>query len=679
MSDRISLFKRLTRVFRSGPIVKSKIKAASSYVEAPASSFLDHFRSSNYLYSNAVASYGTYDRLSRYADYSEMEYTPELSSGLDIYSDEVCASDEHGRIVHIYSDNQRVRELLEHLFYDTLNIEFSMHSWIRNLVKYGDFFLFNDVHTHYGIVNTFPIPVNEIEREEGYDPEDPLAVRFRWVTQGNQILENWMVTHFRLLGNDNFLPYGSSVIEPARRIWRQLILIEDAMMVYRIIRSPERRVFYIDVGNIDPGDVPTYLEKVKTSLKRQSVINTSTGRVDLRYNPLSVDEDYFIPIRGDTSTKIETLAGGQFTGDIEDVEYIQKKLFAAIKIPRAYLGYDEDLSGKATLAQEDIRFSRTITRVQKIVISELNKLAMIHLAAHGFDGQDLINFRIALSNPSTAAQQQKLELWRARFEIASSAPDGMFSKRWIHKNLFLLDDKEIQSIKDELLAEREEELELEQVGQEEDLGGQPPAGGEEGGGEEDLNLSGIMGGEPKPEPGAQLEAGIEHEWDVITPSINRPESLEEIEDNLDKLNEKERPKGRMRRGRPHKSLSYGVDGTEMPDLNKHVDYTDNDPYDNDFMKNIGKVDKLMDEDDTGKLDKFFDSKITSIARINNQVESMLKNLNTSLGLSSLNAGPQILTEDLENVVTGLSDIINESQDIEIDIDDIEKDPASSDE
>lgn len=270
--------------------------------------------------------------------------TPEISSALDIYADETVAADEKGRALHIYSDNERVKEILEDLFYGTLNLEFNLRSWARNLVKYGDFFLYNDVSDDYGVVSAFPIPVNEIEREENYDREDPFAVRYRWVTLGNRILENWEVSHFRLLGNDMFLPYGSSVIEPARRIWRQLILIEDAMLVYRVVRAPERRVFYIDVGNIPASEVELYVEQQRKKLRTNQVIDSNTGRVDLRYNPMSVDEDYLMPVRGaESGTKIETLAGGQNTAAVEDVAYIQKKLFAALKIPRAYLGYDEAL------------------------------------------------------------------------------------------------------------------------------------------------------------------------------------------------------------------------------------------------------------------------------------------------------------------------------------------------
>jgi len=275
---------------------------------------------------------------------SEMEYTPEIASALQVHAEESVAPDEKGRSLHIFSENAKIKELLEELFYDTLNIEFVLLGWVRNLCKYGDFFIFIDVTDGYGVINAYPIPVNEIEREEGWDPNDPMSVRFRWVTVGNQVLQNWQVAHFRLQGNDAFLPYGSSILESARRIWRQLILIEDAMLVYRVIRAPERRVFYIDVAGIPPDDVPNVIENARTQLKSQEVIDKDTGRVDLRYNPWSVDIDYFIPIRGtEGGTRIDTLPGGTNTTAIDDVEYIQKKLFAALKVPKAYIGFDEQL------------------------------------------------------------------------------------------------------------------------------------------------------------------------------------------------------------------------------------------------------------------------------------------------------------------------------------------------
>ena len=482
-----NLFNRLTRMFRTGPIVKRKIRNAGPSSTSSATQFFKRAHSD--IYNSTLSAYGSFDRLSRYSDFSEMEATPELSSALDIYAEETVSPDEHGRVLHIYSDDSQKQELLDTLFHETLNVEFNLVMWVRNLCKYGDFFLFNDVHPEYGVINVYPISITEVEREEGFDPDNPMAVRYRWITQGNSILENWQVSHFRLLGNDAFLPYGTSVLESARRIWRQLILIEDAMLVYRIIRAPERRVFYIDVGNVPPEDVSNYVEQAKTALKKSLVTSKDTGQGDLRYNPMAVDEDYYIPVRGgDSGTRIDTLAGGQNATAIEDVEYIQKKLFAAIKIPKAYLGYDEDIGSKATLAQEDIRFSRTIQRIQKTVISELNKIAMIHLYSHGYEGEDLLDFDLRLSNPSSVAQLQKLELISARFDIAGKVPEGMLDKTWIRKNVLGLNDDEISGILDGLKKDKEDDAELEASG-----GG--GGGGEDAGGGDDEGGGGLFAGD----------------------------------------------------------------------------------------------------------------------------------------------------------------------------------------
>ncbi|MBG17548.1 MAG: hypothetical protein CMB77_04270 [Euryarchaeota archaeon] len=471
-----NLFQKLTRLFRTGPVVKRKIKTSATGGSKSSAAQLFK-RAHSDIYNSTLSAYGSFDRMARYSDFSEMEATPELASALDIYSEETVSPDEHGRVLHIYSDDPQKQELLSTLFHDTINVEFNLVMWIRNLVKYGDFFLFNDVHPEYGIINTYPIPITEIEREEGFDPENPAAVRFRWITQGNAILENWQVSHFRLLANDAFLPYGTSVLESARRIWRQLILIEDAMLVYRIIRAPERRVFYIDVGNVPPEDVSNYVEQAKAALKKSTVTASSTGQADLRYNPMAVDEDYYIPVRGgDSGTRIDTLAGGQNATAIEDVEYIQKKLFAALKIPKAYLGYDEDIGAKATLAQEDIRFSRTIQRIQKTVISELNKLAMVHLYSHGFDGEDLLDFELRLSNPSSVAQLQKLELISTRFDIAGKVPEGMLDKTWVRKNVLGLTDDQIEGVLEGLKKDKQDDADLEGGGD---------AGGDDAGGDDD--------------------------------------------------------------------------------------------------------------------------------------------------------------------------------------------------
>lgn len=513
-----SVWKRLTRLFRSGPIVRHKIAAGEKMVE-PHGTAKAYKKELSSLYVHSLASYGQYERLSRYADYSEMEFTPEIASALDIYSDETTSYNEDGEILEVKSKDAEIKEILETLFFDILNIEFNIWSWTRNLCKYGDFILFVDANEGNGILNLLPIPINEIEREEGYDKADPFAVRFRWLTQGNMILEAWQIIHFRLLGNDNFLPYGSSIIEPARRIWRQLILIEDAMLVYRLVRSPERRVFKIDVGTIPPDQIEQFMEEIKNRLRRTQVVDPNTGRVDLRYNPLSVDEDYFIPVRGDRSSTIETLAGGQFTGDIDDVQYIQNKLFAALKVPKAYLGYEAELGSKATLAQQDVRFARTIERVQKIVIAELQKIAIIHLYLLGYEGADLVNFELKLAGASAIFEQQKLELWRTRLEIAGTATEGVLCRDVIYEKIFGWSDEEIERNKEGKRADRLEDLTLEAMqAPPEVTGGAAPGGeGEPTPGEEELptTLGGEAGGgeeggggEENPPPGPAPE-GIE--------------------------------------------------------------------------------------------------------------------------------------------------------------------------
>lgn len=613
-----SLFRRLTRLFRSGPVVKRKIRALDTAIavadKSKSSGTLLFQKSLSPTYATITANaYNLSERLMRYQDFQEMEYTSEIASAMDIYADEACAQDDKGRILHIYSDNEKVKELLEDLFYGNLNVEFNLRNWVRNLVKYGDFFLYNDVHPEYGVINAFPIPVNEIEREENFDRDDPFAVRYRWVTLGNRTLENWEVSHFRLLGNDMFLPYGSSMVEPARRIWRQLILIEDAMLVYRVVRAPDRRVFYIDVANVPPEDIEAYVEEQKQRLRNSSVIDNTTGRVDLRYNPLSVDEDYIIPVRGsDTGTRIDTLAGGQNTGTVEDVEYIQKKLFAALKIPRAYLGYDEMLSSKATLAQEDIRFSRSVNVIQKTMIAELNKLAIIHLYANGYTDEDLVNFTLHLSNPSTVAQQQKLELWRAMFEIGGSIPEGMGSKRFVYKRIWNLNDDEIEEIDEDRLREKIIEAMIEGAGGE---GGEVGGGGGGGGdlfggggggefggdefggegGEGDLGDLGDLGGEeggeaeepPEENAAEEPEEEEEEELELLT---SADDADDEERFKLPKEFPPVKPSGRLRhalynRGRRR---THGASKTHMPDFAKMTgDHeTMRDPYDQNYLRSL---------------------------------------------------------------------------------------------
>ncbi len=458
---------KLKRLFQAGPLVRHRVAnkiQAPGEIGVPVGTARAFLKATTNTYASQAASYGQYNRMARYSDYNEMESMAEIGSALDIYADEICSKGEFGEIIRIDSDNADIRKALLILFYDVLNIEFNAWTWIRNLCKYGDQFLLVDHHPDYGVLNCVPLPINEVEREEGYDKENPMAHRYRWISQGNVPIENWQMIHFRLLGHDGFLPYGTSILEPARRVWRQLILMEDAVMVYRVVRSPERRVFYVDVGNIDPNDVPKYIEKVREMMKSNQVVDSDTGRVDLRYNVMSVDEDYFIPMRGpDGASRIETLQGGQFTGDIEDLQYIQNKLFAALKIPKSYLGYEADINGKSTLSQEDVRFARTVQRMQRVFISELNKIAIIHLYSMGYRNADMLNFEITMANPSTIAEIQRLELWRTKAEVSSIFQEGTFDRHWTYKNVFKLSDEDIEAIEEGKRRDALFQHELEQI------------------------------------------------------------------------------------------------------------------------------------------------------------------------------------------------------------------------
>jgi hypothetical protein len=496
------LFKRLTKLF-SGPIVNYNQPVQSRYRRNQMDKFGQKFTSAGGLEFKKSA-YNPYENFSskmmanqnradRYIDFDQMEYMPEIASALDIYADEMTTSNELNNMLNIKCANEEIKSVLQTLFNKTLNLDSNLFNWCRNMCKYGDHFLYLDIDETLGIKSAIGLPANQIERMEGKDPTNPNYVQFQW-NSGGLTFENWQVAHFRILGNDKYSPYGTSVLDPARRIWRQLTLLEDAMMAYRITRSPERKVFYIDVGNIPPQEVEQYMQRVMTSMKRNQIVDQNTGRVDLRYNPMSVDEDYFIPVRGgQNNTKIDALPGGQFASAIEDVKYLRDKLFAALKVPMSYLirgdGATED---KATLAQKDIRFARTIQRLQRVAIAELEKIGIIHLFTLGYRGSDLISFKLSLNNPSKIAALQELEHWKTKFDVAGAATEGYFSKRWIAQHIFGLSDEEFLRIQREQYYDRKFTASLEAAGAQ-------PQGGAGGGGGGGLGLGGGLGG---PEAGA---------------------------------------------------------------------------------------------------------------------------------------------------------------------------------
>ena len=376
-----------------------------------------------------------------FRDYDAMDNDPIIASALDIYSDESTLKNEYGDILTVRSPNENVQAILNNLFYDVLNIEFNLWPWVRNMCKYGDFFLALEMAEGKGIVNVSPISVYNTERLENTDPENPNYVKYHVEDDkiGKVDYENYEIAHFRLLADTNFLPYGKAMIENGRRLWKQLSLMEDAMLIHRIMRAPEKRVFKIDIGNIPPNEVDNYMQRIINKMKKFTFVEQNTGDYNLKYNIQNLTEDFYLPVRGgDSGTNIENLSGLEFS-NTDDIDYLKAKLFAALKIPKAYLGYEEQISGKATLAAEDVRFARTIERIQRIVVSELTKIAIVHLYSQGITDSELTNFELQLVNPSTIYEQEKVNLWSEKVRLAQDIQGlNMLSKDWVYDNIFKL-------------------------------------------------------------------------------------------------------------------------------------------------------------------------------------------------------------------------------------------------
>ena len=474
------LFQRLTKLF-SGPIVNYRAQQVRNNRRYSVDKYAPKFRtvggqgfkrkSYNPYETISSAMMNNYNRAERYADFDQMEFMPELASAMDIYADEITTHSEFHKSLIIDCQNEEIKEILNTLFFKVLNVDSNLFGWVRSMCKYGDFFGYLDIDEKIGIKSFIGLPVNEIERMEGTDPSNPNYLQYQWNT-GGLTFENWQMAHFRILGNDKYQPYGTSVLDAGRRIWRQLTLLEDAMIAYKIVRSPQRKQFEIDVGGIPPEEVEQYMQKIITMMKRHQVVNDDNGRIDLRYNPLSIEEDYYIPARNGTpSVKIGTVQGDSWATAIDDVKYLQNKLFAAIKIPMTYLIRGEGASEEqASLAQKDIRFARTIQRIQRAVVAELDKMATIHLYTLGYRGNDLINFNLKLHNPSRVSMLQEMEMLSSRLDAAAKARQDVYSNRWISKNILGVSEEEFVRFSREKFYDKQVEAALTKVAEEEGAG-----------------------------------------------------------------------------------------------------------------------------------------------------------------------------------------------------------------
>jgi hypothetical protein len=417
-------------------------------------------------------------RLALFKDYESMDSDPIISSALDIYSDESTMKGEYGQVITIKSDNDNIKEILNNLFYDIMNIEFNLWPWTRNMVKYGDFFLHLDISEKYGITNVVPLSPYEVIRSEGEDPENPYYTKFYLESiegahpyfgqkpsgKGKIEFENFQIAHFRLANDSNFLPYGKSMIESTRKIWKQLTLMEDAMLIHRIMRAPSKRVFKIDIGNIPPAEVDNYMQRIINKMKKTPVIDEATGEYNLKYNIQNLTEDFFMPVRGgDSGTEINELGGIDYDST-EDIEYLKNKLLASLRVPKAFLGFDENVGGKATLAAEDVRFARTIERIQRIIVSELTKVAVVHLYSQGYTDADLVNFELELASPSTMYEQEKIELFGQKVGLARDMiQDKILPYNWVYDNVFNFSDKEKIDIENQIIDDQKQKFRHSQI------------------------------------------------------------------------------------------------------------------------------------------------------------------------------------------------------------------------
>ena len=496
MADK-SLFGRLQRLFSTNVIVRNvggkklKIADTDKIQHIAKNNLIDRFQKLYSGYGASVTSDAVHKkalRLGLFKDYESMDSDGIVSSALDIYADESTMKSEYGSVLEITTDNENIKSILNNLFYDILNIEFNLWPWVRNMCKYGDFFLQLEINEKYGITNVAPLSAYDVARVEGLDEENPHYVKFVLEQGGDQHsaystqkphqmeLENFEVAHFRLLSDSNFLPYGKSMIEQGRKVWKQLSLMEDAMMIHRIMRAPEKRVFQIDIGNIPPAEVDNYMQKILNKMKKTPIIDQATGEYNLKYNMQNITEDFFLPVRGgDSGTRIESLPGLSYEA-VEDIEYLKNKMLAALRVPKAFLGYEESLGSKATLAAEDVRFARTIERIQRITVSELTKIAIVHLYSQGYQDADLVNFELNLTNPSTIYETEKVELWNSKTQLASSMlQDGIVSTEWIYKNVFNFTEDKIKEMDNQIVFDYKQKFRRSQI---ESEGNDPAKSGE---------------------------------------------------------------------------------------------------------------------------------------------------------------------------------------------------------
>jgi hypothetical protein len=571
-----SVFSRLQRLFSTDVIIRNAggnelkvmdVNSIQSTGEFQTNALVDRY---NRIYSsNSTSLYGAqlnlnwkYLRTQIYSDYDAMDTDAIIASALDIIADECTLKNDMGEVLQIKSSDEDTQKILYNLFYDVLNIEFNLWSWIRQMCKYGDFFLKLEIAEKFGVYNVIPYTAYHIAREEGYNSEKPAEVRFAFSADGyaggtgyygvtgqgtyssnkkeNFIyFDNYEMAHFRLITDVNYLPYGRSYLEPARKLFKQYILMEDAMLIHRIVRAPEKRIFYINVGSIPPNEVENFMQKTINTMKKTPFIDPQSGEYNMKYNQQNLLEDFYIPVRGnDSATKIEPTKGMDYNG-IEDVVYLRDKLFAALKVPKAFMGYEKDLTGKATLAAEDIRFARTIDRIQRIVLSELNKIALVHLYTQGYRNESLTNFELELTTPSIIYDQERIALMKEKVDLARNILEvKLLPSDFIYDHIFHLSEDQYNEYRDQIAEDQKRAFRLRQI---ENEGNDPLESGKSYGTPHDLATL----------YGASRYGGVPTGYDEDKEPLGRPK------EKVTNINTQENPFGKDRLG----AIGMKVDDT----------------------------------------------------------------------------------------------------------------------
>ena len=432
---------------------------------------------------NALANMTEVQMMYREADM--MDLFPEIGAALDIYMEEATYVKPNGMMINVTSKSERIKSILEDLIYNRLSADIMFPMITRSTVKYGNTFMLLNVTEDNGIIGWKQLPVYEMQRfENGMDNpyssgfanvaninvDSPDSTKFVWVGKNEFTpYRNWQIAHFRLLYDSLYLPYGVSALNKARRHWRMLSMMEDMMLMYRLERSVERRVYKVNVGAIDEQDVPAYMDEVANNFKRTPIYDPLTGQLDLRRNIMSQMDDYFIPVRDPNEPNpIETLSAGNNLTAMDDIKFVQNKLCTALRVPKSFLNFEETTGDGKNLSLLDVRFTKTVNRVQQMMLMELTKVCIIHLYLLGFE-DDLTNFSLTMNNPSSQAEMMELDNLSKKIEMAKSAvadPGGglpLYSITRAQKEILGWSDKQISDNLEELRLEKALAAELEQT------------------------------------------------------------------------------------------------------------------------------------------------------------------------------------------------------------------------